>query len=47
MTKFTVKYTLHRHVYQSEVYTDSSGSAMYWVMNLFPEATNIAIVNPE
>jgi hypothetical protein len=47
MTKFTVKYTLYRHVYQSEVYTDSSGSAMYWVMNLFPEATNIAIVNPE
>lgn len=42
MTEYIVRYTLHNHVYESMVYTSSSSSAMYWVTNLFPDATNIS-----
>lgn len=44
MKEFLVKYELGGFVYHSTVTTDTSGSAMYWVMNLFPEAKNIYVI---
>ncbi len=44
MKKFRVRYTLRGFNYESELWTDSSGAAMYWVMNLFPEALNISVI---
>lgn len=44
MKKFRVRYTLHQYVYENELWTDSSGAALYWVMNAFPEAKDITVV---
>ena len=44
MKTFLVRYTLGGFVYESEIRTDTSGAAMYWVMNAFPEAKNISVV---
>lgn len=44
MTEFTVQYELDGCVYQSKIWTDTSGSAMVWVKKLFPDAKNVYIV---
>lgn len=44
MKKFTVRYTLNGFVYQSEIWTDSSGAALNWVANLFPDAKSVTVV---
>jgi hypothetical protein len=44
MKKFKVRYTLSNFVYESEVWTDSSGAALYWVINTFPDAMNVTVV---
>lgn len=44
MTEFTVQYELDGCVYQSKVWTDSSGSALVWAKKLFPDAKNVYIV---
>lgn len=45
MKEFTVSYEIGGFVYHSKVATDTSGAALYWVMNLFPEAKNIKVVS--
>lgn len=45
MTEFTVQYELDGNVYQSKVSTDTSGSALVWIKNLFPNAKNVYISN--
>lgn len=47
MTDYIVRYTLHSYVYETIVRTASSNAAMYWIMNAFPEATNIQCINTE
>ena len=44
MTEFTVQYELDGCVYQSKVWTDTSGSALVWAKKLFPDAKNVYIV---
>ena len=44
MKNYRVRYSLGSFIYESEVWTDSSGAALYWVINLFPEATNVNVV---
>lgn len=44
MNKFTVHYELDGHVYETDVHTDTSWSAMYWINKLFPDAKNVYIV---
>ena len=43
MTKYIVQYELDGYIFQSEVITASSGAAIYWVTNLFPNAKGISI----
>ena len=45
MKEFLVKYEVGAYVYHSKIITDSSGAAMYWVMNLFPEAKEIRVIS--
>ncbi len=45
MTEFVVEYNLHGRVYRSKIMTDTSGSALFWVVNAFPEAKDIKIVS--
>lgn len=45
MKEFLVKYEIGAFVYHSKIITDTSGAAMYWVMNLFPEAKNIGVIS--
>jgi hypothetical protein len=47
MKKFRVRYTLSGFVYESELWTSDSGSALYWVTNAFPDALNISVVGTE
>ena len=44
MTEFTVRYTLNNSIYETKVSTASSGSAISWVLTLFPTARNITVV---
>jgi hypothetical protein len=43
MTKYIVQYELNGYIYQSEVITATSGAAIYWVSNLFPNAKDISV----
>lgn len=45
MKEYTVSYEIGGFVYHSKVATDTSGAAMYWVLNLFPEAKNIKVIS--
>ncbi|QMP83885.1 MAG: hypothetical protein [Caudoviricetes sp.] len=45
MKEFLVKYELNGYVYHSKIITDTSGAAMYWVMNAFPEAKEIRVIS--
>jgi hypothetical protein len=45
MKEYLVKYTLSRYVYHTKVITATSEGAMWWVMNAFPEATNITVIS--
>lgn len=45
MTEFVVEYNLHGRVYRSKIMTDTSGSALFWVVNAFPEAKDMKIVS--
>lgn len=47
MTDYIVRYTLHAYIYETTVRTASSAAAMYWVMNAFPDATNIQCINSD
>lgn len=44
MKEFLVSYELNGYVYHQNVITSSSGGAIYWVANLFPEAKNIYVI---
>ena len=44
MIKYIVQYELGGYVYQSEVITATSGAAIYWVVNAFPDAKNISVI---
>lgn len=44
MKEFLVSYELNGRVYHSNVITDTSASAMYWIMNAFPEAQKIYVI---
>lgn len=44
MKAFMVHYTLDNYVYETPVYTSTSGAAIYWIINLFPNAQNVHIV---
>jgi hypothetical protein len=45
MKAFLVKYELGGYVYHTEVITETSSGAMYWVMNAFPDATGIYVIS--
>jgi len=45
MKEFLVKYKLSRYIYHTKVITETSAGAMYWVMNAFPEATEIYVIS--
>jgi hypothetical protein len=45
MKAFLVKYKLGRYVYHTEVITATSEGAMWWVMNVFPEANSIEVIS--
>lgn len=45
MKAFLVKYELGGFVYHTEVITETSAGAMYWVMNAFPDATGIYVIS--
>lgn len=45
MKEFLVKYELGGFVYHQKIITDSSGSALYWVTNTFPDAKNIGVIS--
>lgn len=44
MKEYLVRYTLHSYVYETSVRTASSEAAMFWIMNAFPEAKEISVV---
>ena len=44
MIEFTVQYEVDDCVYQSKIWTATSGSALVWVKKLFPDAKNVYIV---
>ncbi len=44
MIEFTVKYEVDDCVYQSKVWTATSGAALLWAKKLFPDAKNVYIV---
>lgn len=45
MKEFLVKYELGGYVYHSKVITDSSGAAIYWVINAFPDAERVGVIS--
>jgi hypothetical protein len=44
MIEFTVKYEVDDCVYQSKVWTATSGAALLWAKKLFPDAKNVYII---
>jgi hypothetical protein len=44
MIEFTVQYEVDGCVYQSKVWTDTSGSALLWAKKSFPDSKNVYIV---
>lgn len=44
MIKYTVRYTVNSHVYETEVLTEKSSGAIAWVMSLFPHAVNVYVI---
>lgn len=45
MKEFLVKYELGGFVYHSKIITDTSGAALYWVVNAFPDAKSIGVIS--
>ena len=47
MKNYLVGYTLYGTQYETVVRTATSGAAIFWIENMFPNATNISIVSEE